>query len=163
MIAQDKPASKACRNLEEDLVLYYYGELAESDRGRCVAHLNDCEHCRATFAEMGKLLPITAAHDEPTTTFWNDYSREMRQKLDLAAQRKSWWLSIAGLFAAIPMPALATGAMLLLALALTFGKNLWRPATPAPPKLSPPTVTGLFGPAFRSANTPVPSLRLCVE
>ena len=132
MIARDKPASQPCRNLEEDLVLYYYGELAESDRRDCEAHLKVCERCRASLAEMSKLLPITSAHDEPPPAFWDDYSREMRQKLDSAAERKSWWQRIAGLFAPLPMPALATGAMLLLALALTFGKGFWQPSTPAP-------------------------------
>jgi anti-sigma factor RsiW len=132
MSAQDKPASQPCRNLEEDLVLYYYGELAESERRNCEAHLKDCEYCRASLAAMSKLLPITAAHDEPPPAFWNDYSREMRHKLDWAAERKSWWQSIAGLFAPIPIPALATGAVLLLALALTFGKGLWQPSAPAP-------------------------------
>jgi anti-sigma factor RsiW len=132
MVARDKPALKACRNLEEDLVLYYYGELSESERRNCETHLKDCDACRASLAEMSKLLPITAAHDEPPQAFWNDYSREMRQKLDLAAERKSWWQSIAGLFVPIPIPALATGAMLLLALALTFGKGLWQSSAPAP-------------------------------
>ena len=132
MIARDKPASQPCRDLEEDLVLYYYCELAESDRHRCEAHLKDCESCRATLAAMSKLLPMTAAHDEPPPAFWDNYSREVRQKLDLAAERKTWWRSLAGLFAPIPMPALATAAMLLLALALTFGKGLWQPSTPAP-------------------------------
>lgn len=132
MIARDKPASQPCRNLEEDLVLYYYGELAESDRRNCEAHLKDCEACRASLAAMSRLLPITVAHDEPPPAFWHDYSRELRQKLDLAAERKTWWRSLAGLFAPIPMPALATAAMLLLALALTFGKGLWQPSTPAP-------------------------------
>ena len=42
MMAQGKPASRPCRDLEEDLVLYYYGELAESDRRNCEAHLKDC-------------------------------------------------------------------------------------------------------------------------
>src|ERR1700693_1693658 len=106
MIARDKPASQPCRNLEEDLVLYYYGELAESDRRKCEAHLKDCEYCRASLAEMSKLLPISAAHDEPPPGFWNDYSREMRQKLDSEAERKPWWRRIAGLFAPLPMPAL---------------------------------------------------------
>lgn len=132
MVARDKPALKACRNLEEDLVLYYYGELSASDRRNCEAHLKDCNACRASLAEMSKLLPITTAHDEPPPTFWNDYSREMRQKLDLAAERKSWWQRIAGLFAPLPVPALATGAVLLLALALTFGKGLWQPSASAP-------------------------------
>jgi anti-sigma factor RsiW len=132
MVARDKPALKACRNLEEDLVLYYYGELSESDRRNCEAHLKDCEYCRGSLAAMNKLLPITAAHDEPPPTFWNDYSREMRHKLDLVAERKSWWQSIAGLFGPLRVPALATGAVLLLALALTFGKGLWQPSAPAP-------------------------------
>jgi len=133
MIARDKPALKACRNLEEDLVLYYYGELSESDRRSCERHLKDCDACRASLAEMSKLLPITTAHDEPPATFWNDYSREMRQKLDLAAERKSWWQSIAGLFAPLPVPALATAAVVALALTLTFGKGWWR-AKDAPPE-----------------------------
>ncbi|HXK30605.1 MAG TPA: zf-HC2 domain-containing protein [Candidatus Binatia bacterium] len=132
MVARDKPALNACRNLEEDLVLYYYGELSEGALSNCEAHLKNCEACRASLAEMRSLLPMTAAHDEPPPTFWNDYSREMRQKLDLAADRKPWWQSIAGLFAPIPMPALATGALLLLALALTFGKGFWQPSSPAP-------------------------------
>jgi anti-sigma factor RsiW len=132
MIARDKPASQPCRNLEEDLVLYYYGELSESDRRNCEAHLKDCEECHASLAEMNKLLPITSAHDEPPPAFWNDYSRELRQKLDTAAERKSRWWRIANLFAPLPMPALATGAVLLLALALTFGKGLWQPSAPAP-------------------------------
>jgi anti-sigma factor RsiW len=132
MIVRDKPASQPCRNLEEDLVLYYYGELAETDRRDCEAHLKDCEACRASLAAMSKLLPITVAHDEPPPTFWNDYSRELRQKLDLAAERKSWWRSLAGLFAPIPVPALATGAVLLLALTLTLGRGLWQASTLAP-------------------------------
>ena len=131
-MTQGKPASRPCRNLEEDLVLYYYGELSEIARRDCEAHLKDCEHCRASLAEMTKLLPMTAAHDEPPAAFWNDYSRELRQKLDSAAERKSWWQPIAGFFAPFPMPVLATGAMLLLALALTFGKGLWQPSAPAP-------------------------------
>ena len=132
MIARDKPASQPCRDLEEDLVLYYYDELSESDRRSCETHLKDCEYCRASLAAMSKLLPIITAHDEPPPAFWNDYSRELRQKLDLAAERKSWWRRIANLFAPIPIPALATGAVLLLALTLTLGKGLWQSSTSAP-------------------------------
>ena len=133
MMAQGKPASQPCRDLEEDLVLYYYGELVENDRHNCEAHLKDCEHCRAILAEMTKLLPMTAAYDQPPPAFWNDYSRELRQKLELAAERQSWRRSIAGLFAHIPMPALATAAVVALALTLTFGKGWWR-GKDAPPE-----------------------------
>jgi anti-sigma factor RsiW len=132
MVARDKPALKACRNLEEDLVLYYYGELSETDRRNCEAHLKDCEYCRGSLAAMSKLLPITATHDEPPPDFWNDYGREMRRKLDAVAVRETWWRRIVGLVAPLPVPALATGAVLLLALTLTLGKGLWQSLTSAP-------------------------------
>jgi len=132
MVARDKPALKACRNLEEDLVLYYYGELSESARGNCETHLKNCEACRASLAEMRSLLPMTAAHDEPAQAFWDDYSREMRRKLDAVTEREPWWQRFVGLVAPLPVPALATGAVLLLALALTFGKGLWQPSAPPP-------------------------------
>jgi hypothetical protein len=73
------------------------------------------------------LLPITAAHDEPPPAFWGDYSREMRQTS--AAGKPGG--EVSQIIAPSPCP-LATGAMLLLALALTFGKGLWQPSTPAP-------------------------------
>ena len=132
MVARDKPALKVCRNLEEDLVLYYYGELSDSARSNCETHLKNCEACRASLAEMRRLLPMTAAHDKPAQAFWDDYGRELRHKLDAVAERETWWRRIVALVAPLPVPALATGAVLLLALALTFGKGLWQPSTPAP-------------------------------
>lgn len=132
MVARDKPTLKACRNLEEDLVLYYYGELSASDRRNCEAHLKDCDACRASLAEISKLLPITTAHDEPPPTFWNDYSREMRRKLDAVAERETWWRRIVSLLSPLPVPALATGAVLLVALTLTLGKGLWQSSNSAP-------------------------------
>jgi len=132
MVARDKPALKACQNVEEDLVLYYYGELKESAQSNCEAHLKNCETCRASLAEMRSLLSMTAAHDEPAQTFWDDYSREMRRKLDAVAERETWWRRIVALVASLPVPALATGAVLLLALTLTLGKGLWQSSTSAP-------------------------------
>jgi anti-sigma factor RsiW len=132
MVRRDKPAVKACRNLEEDLVLYYYGELSESARGNCETHLKICEACRASLAEMRSLLRMTAAHDEPAQAFWDNYGREMRRKLDAVAERETWWRRIVGLVVPLPVPALAISAVLLLALTLTLGKGLWQSSTPAP-------------------------------
>jgi len=132
MDGRDKPTSKVCRNLEEDLVLYYYGELSESARRNCETHLNDCQACRASLAEMSKLLPLTVADDEPPPAFWSDYSREMHRKLESATERQSWWRTIPVFFRPIPLPALATGAVLLLALTLTVGKGLWQSSGPSP-------------------------------
>jgi len=56
----------------------------------------------------------------------------MRRKLDAVAESETWWRRIVGLVAPLPVPALATGAVLLLALTLTLGKGLWRSSTSAP-------------------------------
>jgi len=132
MVLRDKPAAKSCQSLAEDLVLYYYGELSESARRNCEAHLNDCQACRATLAEMSQLLPLTVADDAPPQAFWNDYSREMRRKLESATERQSWWRTAGALFRSTPLPALATGAVLLLVLALTLGRGFWQTPGPAP-------------------------------
>jgi hypothetical protein len=132
MVVRDKPAAKTCRNLEADLVLYYYRELAERDRRDCEAHLKECEYCRSSLAEMHRLLPLTAVSDEPPPAFWDGYSRELRQKLDSVAGKGSWWKSVAAWFKPLPVPALATGAVLLMALALTLGKEFWQASAPAP-------------------------------
>ena len=132
MVAQDKPASKACRNMEEDLVLYYYGELADAARGGCEAHLKECQSCRKSLAEMRKLLPMTVAAGEPPPAFWDHYSRELRQKLDVVAEGKNWRRRIVSFLRPVPMPALAVAAMVLLALTLTLGKGLWQPSAPSP-------------------------------
>jgi hypothetical protein len=55
MVARDKPALKACRNLEEDLVLYYYGDLNES--ARSMRSPTQELKCRASLAEMRSLCP----------------------------------------------------------------------------------------------------------
>lgn len=132
MTVGEKTVSQPCQELEADLVLYYYGELSEGERRDCETHVKDCESCRAGLAEMGRLLPMTAALDEPPPAFWDDYSREMRRKLELTAERKSRWQRIAGLFGPVPRPALAAAALVLLVLTLTLGKGLWRSPAPAP-------------------------------
>ncbi len=131
MVTRDDAASKACKNLEEDLVLYYYGELSEAGRGDVETHLKGCESCRAGLGTMSKLMPMTVAPDEPPQSFWDNYSREMRHKLEAVTERKPWWQRIAALFQLLPMPALATGAVVLLALTLTLGRGLWQSSAPS--------------------------------
>ena len=132
MVTQHNAASKACKNFEEDLVLYYYGELGEAARGDIEGHLKDCDSCRLSLGAMRKLLPMTVETDEPPRAFWDNYSREMRRKIDAVAERKTWWRKIAALFRPLPIPALATGAVVLLALTLTLGRGLWQSSAPSP-------------------------------
>jgi anti-sigma factor RsiW len=116
----------ACKELEQDLVLFYYGDLNGTDRSKVEAHLTACPSCALYVKELGAILPITVQPDEPEPAFWDNYSREMRRKLAEIDERKSWWQAVETWFQPWRLPALATTAVVVLALTLTFGKAVWR-------------------------------------
>lgn len=125
MVAQGESKPSACTKFEQDLVLYYYGELEGSERNALESHIRDCEGCALSLRGLGSLLPRTVKADEPPPEFWHDYSREMRHKLADLRERKSWWRSWRFSFQPFAIPALATTAVVALALTLTLGKSLW--------------------------------------
>jgi len=128
MVRQEKTVVAACKEFEQDLVLYYYGELTGADRNRTESHIAGCEACRLYLKKMASLLPLTIEPDEPSQAFWDEYSREMRHKLASIHERR--WQTFASFFKPWQIPALAATAVVLLALTLTFGNRLWRPAEP---------------------------------
>ena len=125
--------SALCLDLEQDLVLLHYGELEHAERQRAEAHLSDCAACARYLSELGNLLPQTVLADEPPPAFWSDYSRELRQKLAQVSEHESWWRNLFFTFKPWAMPALATSAVVALALTFTLGKNLWQERETAPP------------------------------
>jgi len=126
MASTENNSATACENMEPDLVLYYYQELENAQRAHVEIHIKDCAACRHALEEMGSILPLTVAADEPPQTFWDNYSREMREKLATARDRQPWWRSLASLFQRWTVPAIATAVVLLLTLTLTLGKGFWR-------------------------------------
>jgi len=82
MANQTNALATACKNFEEDLVLLHYGDLHGAEQDALQSHVNGCNGCAAYLSELGKLLPLTVKADEPDPTFWYDYSRELRHKLD---------------------------------------------------------------------------------
>ncbi len=126
MVHYDNSLRADCRDFEQDLVLYYYGECAETERLRVKMHLESCASCRHFLEDLGTLLPLTAKPDEPPQAFWESYSREMRMKLRAAEEKVSWWKALPSFFRLWPVPALATALVLVLALTLTFTKDMWR-------------------------------------
>ena len=123
----------ACADFEQDLVLLHYSELAGAERQRLEAHLKDCAACTLSLREYADLLPRTVFADDPPPAFWNDYSRELRHKLAQVAEAEPWWQRL--LFTLKPwrMPALATSAVVALALTFTLGQNFWLERESAPP------------------------------
>jgi hypothetical protein len=125
MAVQNNRLSTPCKKFEEDLVLFHYGDLRGPEREALQSHVNGCAGCTGFLRQLGKLLPLTVRADEPGQTFWNDYSREMRHKLDAAAENRPWWESIAIIFRPRLLSAAAGVAVVVVALALTLGRGLW--------------------------------------
>jgi Putative zinc-finger len=130
MTKQTTALASPCAEREENLVLFHYGDLDPAERSALQAHLQNCTPCAGYLKDLETLLPLTVKADEPSETFWTDYNREMRRKLADAAETKTWLQKIGEFFQARPLPALATTAVLVLALTLTFGRNSWSPHDP---------------------------------
>jgi len=128
-MAERKNASGACKDFEADLVLYYYQDLAGSERHRVESHLESCAPCRAFLEELRSFLPGTVEADEPSPVFWQNYNREMRAKLAAKEERRGWREAFSFLFRPWPVPAMA--AALIVVLALTFSKE-WLPFSQSP-------------------------------
>ncbi len=133
MVYEGNLSRSACKEFEQDLVLYYYGELVGEDHSRIEAHLKGCSPCLLFLQGLRTILPLTSTPDEPPQAFWESYSKEMRSKLDEADLRASWWTGLSSLFRyrPWPVPALATAFVLVLALTLTFTRGMWRPENPS--------------------------------
>jgi hypothetical protein len=113
-----------CGDLEENLVLFHYGDLDDPERGALEGHLQSCAACANYLQDLGTLLPLTLKTDQPLETFWTDYNRELRQKLD-RAEAKSWAQTFGEFFQPRWMPALATAGVVALALTFTVGRGIW--------------------------------------
>jgi hypothetical protein len=120
----------ACKDFEQDLVLYHYGDCVAADKPRVEAHLEGCDGCRQFLQELKAFLPATLAVDEPPASFWQDYSREMRIKLAAADEKPSWIRSLAALFRPWPVPALAAAAIIAISLTMTMKKAPEAPSDP---------------------------------
>ena len=112
-----------CKSLEEDLVLYYYQEVSEADKRRLDDHLCVCAGCRKFIGDLHRLLPQMKSVDELPESFWDNYHREMVQKLSAHEESRHW---LRDLFAPLQfwlLPAFGTAAVAALALGLVFTKT----------------------------------------
>lgn len=123
----------ACANREQELVLYYYGELGDAERAAVEAHTRSCEGCRRYLGQIGSILPGTVERDEPAQTFWDDYSREMRRKL-AETERKPWWQPVTEFLHAWRIPAMAVAAAGIIVLTFTLGREVIRSTDTSPSK-----------------------------
>lgn len=123
MAGRTHALATACRDLEQDLVLLHYGDLAGAERDALQNHLKSCAGCAAYLRELDTLLPRTIKRDAPDERFWNDYSRELRHKLDAAAERRPWAQFLAALFQPRLISAFAGVAVIAIALTFTLDRR----------------------------------------
>ena len=122
-----------CPQLETDLVLYHYGELGDDERRKVAAHVKNCTGCGHYLQELADLLPKTLLADEPSPSFWNDYSRELRGKIFELGQSGPWWRRFYIRLQPWALPVLATSAVVALALTFTLEKGSWQNRDARPP------------------------------
>jgi hypothetical protein len=128
----------ACAEFEADLVLYYYGDGSEVERHRVEGHLTGCARCGRFLDDLRGLLPQMATKAELPPSFWNDYYREMVQKLDDVRERKSWWRNLMPAFSGWAVPAFGTAIVVVFAVAMMFGKGDWNlRSNPNQPEIIP--------------------------
>ena len=125
MANRTNSASTACPEWEENLILFHYGDLAGAERQKLENHFASCAGCTGYLKELAMLLPLAVKADEPPEEFWANYNRELRHKLDDAAEKKTWRRALTALFQPRYLPAFATAAVVVLALTFTLGKGLW--------------------------------------
>jgi hypothetical protein len=122
----------ACRAFEADLVLYYYGDIAQAERGRIERHCQGCLRCRRFLEDLYQLLPQMVNAKPLPANFWDNYYRETVQKLAAQEARGSW---LRNLFAPLHVwliPAFGTVAVAALAVTLVLGKAGWNLRLSAP-------------------------------
>jgi hypothetical protein len=117
--------NSACRAFEADLVLYYYGDVEESDRRRVESHCRDCFHCRRFLDDLHRLLPQMAKPKQLPADFWQNYYKETVEKLAAQESRGSWWRNLFAPMHVWLIPAFGTVAVAVLAVALVYGKSGW--------------------------------------
>jgi len=118
-------AATACPKHEEDLVLFHYGDLAGAERAAVQTHVATCAGCATYLNELATLLPLTVKSDEPPQEFWMNYNRELRHKIDEAADKPSWWGNLSLIFRPRLITAFGASAVIVMALTFTLGRNYW--------------------------------------
>ena len=72
---------------DDDLVLHYYGEMADADETRAVSHLSACADCHASYRRLQRVLAVVdeaavAAPELPAhfaRTVWARLEPELRR------------------------------------------------------------------------------------
>jgi hypothetical protein len=112
-----------CKELEEDLVLYYYDEIADGEKRQIEQHLRKCNGCGRFLQDLNRLLPQMAARPELPQSFWDNYYRETLAKLKHHREQKFHWRDLFAPIRIWMIPAFGTAVVAALAVGLLLSKG----------------------------------------
>ncbi|HEX3877104.1 MAG TPA: hypothetical protein VHW24_08970 [Bryobacteraceae bacterium] len=116
---------------EEELVLHYYGE--EGDALTADRHLEECPHCRETFASLQRVLNVVDSLPVPERG--PEYGAEVWRRVSPSIPARRKWLgALLPSFEARPMApwrwAAAAAAMACLLVAAFYAGRFYQPGSP---------------------------------
>jgi Putative zinc-finger len=120
------PAKKLetmCKRFEEDLVLYYYGEIGDDEKRRLEQHLGHCVGCGRFIEDLHRLLPEIAPTEELPQSFWDNYYRETVAKLTHQREQKFYWRNLFVPLRMWMIPAFGTAIIAGLAFGVVLSKG----------------------------------------
>jgi hypothetical protein len=118
-----KELETMCKQFEEDLVLYYYGEIANNEKHKLEQHIGSCIGCGRFVEDLHRLLPHIALPEELPQSFWDDYYRETVSKLTHQREQKFYWRNLFAPMRMWMIPALGTAVIAALAFGVVLSKG----------------------------------------
>ena len=118
-----KELETMCKQFEEDLVLYYYGEIGNNEKHKLEQHLGHCVGCGRFIEDLHRLLPHIALPEELPQSFWDDYYRETVAKLRDQAEQKFYWRNLFAPMRIWMIPAFGTAVIAALAFGVVLSKG----------------------------------------
>ena len=119
-----EPLETACKQFEEDLVLYYYGEGSSAERAGVEKHVQACGRCSGFLDDLGRLLPRLAEAKEFPQSFWDTYYKEVMDKLAAQQESTTWWQRFFAPLRPWAVPAFGTAVIAVVAVVLVLEKGM---------------------------------------
>jgi len=125
-----------CRDYQNQISLFLYEELSETEKPALESHLETCESCRLAFEEekgLNFVLCEDAAALEIPSDLLVESRRELANELDRIEKKRSWWRLPTFSVVFTPMRLLESGALIAMGLALgVYVSNQQRAAQVVP-------------------------------
>ena len=72
-----------CKDIERDLILYYYDEIEPSAKAELKAHLESCDNCMSSWERLKDTLDAAKVKElDLPDSFWQRYRSEVYEKIE---------------------------------------------------------------------------------